>query len=342
MKRSLSVMFLLALSLSLAQGLEIKSGIVKAVIDEGNARVSLYKLVDAVKGRYEPLIFDMDPRTTYLTLSFGGRQVKLGDSGDYRVTVTKTDTGARIEYRSAACVVIEDIAFVVSHGAALADGFRFTFTITNASQADAEIGLRFLVDTSLGEKSTSHFRTDLQPRIAAETGLAPGAGDAWIESMNEKAALMVVLKGSGFAPPDKVVFANWKRLNEETWLLNPVEGRSFTLLPYSVNDSALALYWQPTSVARSASRTVETILGVFNESGYPLSAGPASSSTLYAQAMPGTAPAGSTDALAQDLLTVRDLIARIDQAIASGSLSAEEIDAWQRILDQLEARKKGY
>ena len=54
------------------------------------------------------------------------------------------------------------------------------------------------------------------------------------------------------------------------------------------------------------------------------------------------APASPADALAQDLLVVRDLIAKIDQAIASGKLSPEEIAAWQQILDRLEARMKGY
>lgn len=332
---------LLLAALSLSPALEMKSGIVKAVIDEGDARVSLYKLVDPAKGRYEPLVFDVDPRTSFLTLSFDGRQAKLGDSGDYRFTVTKTDTGAAIEYRSASCVLVEAIDFVVSNGSALADGFRFTFTMTNSSQADAEIGLRFLVDTCLGEKSSSHFRTDLQPKIAAETGFTPTSGDSWIESMNDKAALMVVLRGSGYAPPDRAVLANWKRLNEEPWLLEPVAGRSFTLLPYSVNDSALALYWQPATVRKGESRKAEIILGVFNENGYPVAGSGAGSSALYAQTV-AAAPASAADALAQDLLVVRDLIAKIDQAIASGKLSPEEIAAWQQILDRLEARMKGY
>lgn len=341
-RKSLIVVALLLAALSLPSALEMKSGIVKAVIDEGDARVSLYKLVDAAKGRYEPLIFDVDPRTSFLTLSFDGRLAKLGDSGDYRFTVRKTDSGAAIEFRSAFCVIVESIDFVVSNGSALADGFRFTFTLTNASQADAAIGLRFLVDTCLGEKASAHFLTDLQPRISAETGLSSTSGDSWIESMNEKAALMIVLRGAGYAPPDRVVFANWKRLNEEPWLLEPVTGRSFTLLPYSVNDSALALYWQPETVRKGESRRAEIILGVFNENGYPMAGAEAGSSALYAQTLSSSASSGPEDAMAQDLLVVRDLIARIDQAISSGKLSPEEIAAWRQILDRLEARMKGY
>lgn len=341
MKRTTIAVLLAALALSLSPALEIKSGIVKAVIDEGDARISLYKLVDAAKGRYEPLIFDVDPRTTYLTLSFAGRQSKLGDSGDYRFTVRKTDVGAEIEFRSAYCVVVETIDFAVSNGSALADGFRFTFTMTNASQADADIGLRFLVDTCLGEKAASHFLTDLQPKIAAETGISSTSGDSWIESANDKAAMMVVLRGSGYAPPDRVVLANWKRLNEEPWLLEPVAGRSFTLLPYSVNDSALALYWQPANVARGASRKAEIVMGVFSENGYPVAGVQAGSSALYAQTL-ATASSGPGDAMAQDILVVRDLIAKIDLAVASGKLSSEEIAAWRQILDRLEERMKGY
>jgi hypothetical protein len=43
-----------------------------------------------------------------------------------------------------------------------------------------------------------------------------------------------------------------------------------------------------------------------------------------------------------DLIAVRDLLSRMDQALSSGKpLSADQIDAWKEILETLEARKKG-
>jgi hypothetical protein len=337
-----SLAILLSAGMGLAAALEIKSGIVKAVIDEGNARVSVYKLVDVAKGRYEPLLFDIDPRTSYASLSFAGRIAKLGDASEYRFTVSKTEAGARIEFKSAYCIVDEDLEFVTSAGSALADGVKLTFTVTNVSQQDSAVGLRLVLDTWLGEKSGLHFKTDLQPKITEEGALGAASGDSWIESGNDKTAMMVVLKGSGFPSPDKVVFANWKRLNDEPWNYEAVAGRSFTLLPYSVNDSALSLYWLPGELAKGSSRKYTTIIGVFNEKGFPGGAA-GDTSALYAQSLSSSVSADPSAAMAQDLLTVRDLVARIDQAMAGGkALSADEIAAWLKILDRLEERKKGY
>ena len=47
--------------------------------------------------------------------------------------------------------------------------------------------------------------------------------------------------------------------------------------------------------------------------------------------------------MSSDLVAVRDLLSRIDLAISSGKVpSPEELAAWQKILDRLEERKKGY
>ena len=53
-------------------------------------------------------------------------------------------------------------------------------------------------------------------------------------------------------------------------------------------------------------------------------------------------PADARTALAADLVAVRDLITRIDRAIASGDAKPDEIAAWKSILERLEERKKGY
>ena len=48
--------------------------------------------------------------------------------------------------------------------------------------------------------------------------------------------------------PDKVIFSNWKRLDESGWTLNVKDGRNFNLLPYSINDSAVSHYYEPIRI----------------------------------------------------------------------------------------------
>jgi len=344
-KPAIALALCLAIGLAPAAALEAKEGLVKIVVSETSARVSLYRLTDVAKGRYEALVFDQDPRTSFATLAVDGKYYRLGDSSEYRFTVSRTDTGVSVEFRSASCAVREDIDFAKSEGAALADGVRLRFTLENVSQKDSELGLRLLVDTWLAEKSGLHFRTDRRARVAAESEIGKADQDAWISTPGEKADLMIQLSGGAGEKADRVLLANWKRLNDEPWGFEANGARGFTLLPYSVNDSAAALYWNPATVKRGASRKASVVLGNFNEKGYPAVSAPADAATeaIFAQTVLSAPGADRGASIAADLVAARDLISRIDRALASGvPPSAEEIAAWNRILDRLEERKKGY
>jgi hypothetical protein len=343
--RRLACAAALALIAAFAAGaLEIKEGLVKLVINENSARVSLYRLIDVAKGRYEPLIFDQDPRTTYVTLSIDGKQVKLGDASDYRFTVSRIDTGALLEFRSSFCAVRQKLEFAKSEGSALADGIKVTFELENVSERDELLGLRFLVDTWLGEKSGAHFSTDLREKVGEETEIPATAADRWIVSPGERASFMVEIQGPGLVRPDRAVLANWKRITDSTWLFDVNPQRNFTLVPYSINDSAIALYWEPVLVPRGGLRSISFIAGSFNDKGYSR-AKTATTGTeeLFKTTVLGSAAPDAKTAAAGDLLIVRDLISRIDRALSSGAaVSFEEIEAWKKILDKLEERKKGY
>jgi hypothetical protein len=323
--------------------LEAKEGLVKLIVNEANARISVYRLTDIAKGRYEALIFDQDTRTTFATLSADGRQSKLGDASDFRVSAARTDTGLRIEFRSSSFVVRQLLDFAKSEGSALADGIRVTFEIENVSEREASIGLRYLVDTWLGEKSGVHFVSAGKPRIAEETAILAASDDKWVGSPGDKASFMVQFVGPGIDRPDKVVLSNWKRLSDSPWAFDVNPQRNFTLIPYSINDSAIALFWEPAPVGRGASRRLSFAMGSLNEKGYPVASGKTSTEEIFASTVLTTGTPDVATSMAGDLIAVRDLISRIDRAIsAGGTISNDELSAWGKILDRLEERKKGY
>lgn len=342
MKRLLgSIALILAASLPLC-ALEAREGLVKIVVNESSARVSIYKLIDIAKGRYEPLLFDQDPRTSFATLSADGRLSKLGDASEFRITASRTDAGVKIEFRSSAFVVRQLVDFAKSTGSALADGLRVSFEIENVSEREASIGLRYLLDTWLGEKSGTHFTTDKRARVSEETAIPATADDSWVSTPGEKASFMVQFSGPGVDRPDRVVLSNWKRLSDSSWSFDVNPQRNFTLVPYSINDSAIALFWEPQPLPRGGTRRVSFAMGSFNENGYPVSSGKTSTEAIFASTVLGSAPDAATS-MAGDLVAARDLISRIDRAVAGGgSISEDELAAWRKILDRLEERKKGY
>jgi hypothetical protein len=343
MKRIIgSAVFFLSFVVALS-ALEVREGLVKVVVNETTARVSVYRLTDVAKGRYEPLIFDQDPRTSFITLSADGRLSKLGDASEFRVSTARTDTGLRIEFRSSAIVVRQLLDFAKSEGSALADGLRVTLEMENISERESSLGLRYLIDTWLGEKSGNHFITDKRPRIAEETAILPAAEDTWVASPGDRASFMVQFAGPGVDRPDQVVLSNWKRLTDVPWSFDVNPQRNFTLVPYSINDSAIALFWQPTPVARGATRRLTFAMGNLNEKGYPASSSKTATDAIFASTVLGAIPPDAATSLAVDLVAVRDLISRIDRAVADGgTISDDELAAWRKILDRLEERKKGY
>jgi len=343
-KRGLAVFLISILALAAETSLEVKEGLVKIAVDETTARLSLYRLIDIPKGVYEPLFFSKDPRTSFATLSLDGLQYRLGDASDYRFSISRTDSGVLVEFRSSRCVIKENLDFVKSEGAALADGLKISYSLENVSQKDESIGLRLLFDTWLAEKSGVHFRTDAKARINVATSLDAFSEDSWISTPGERADFMVLLRGAGIDRPDRVLLSNWKRLSDESWGFEAVPSRNFTLLPYSVNDSALALYWQPILVKKGGERRITAVIGAFNAKGYPIqTAATDATASLFASAVLADPKVDPSAAMSSDLVAVRDLISRIDLSIASGKApSPEELAAWQKILDRLEEREKGY
>jgi hypothetical protein len=343
--RNVSIVAILALAFAYAlpaTALEAKEGLFKIVANEANGRVSFFRLVDIAKGRYEPFLFDQDARTTFVTLSMDGRQAKLGDASEYRISVSRTDTGVILEFRSSSCVVREALDFAKSEGAALADGVRVTFELENVSERDSLMGIRFLADTFLAEKSGLHFATDKNQRIQSETALTPESGETWLSTPGERASLMIQFAGVGFDRPDRIILANWKRLADVPWGFDVNPQRNFSLVPYSINDSAAALFWEPVSVPRGGVRRLSFALGEFNEKGYPAVSGRSPTDSIFETTVLKGEAADPQTALAADLVAVRDLVSQIDRAISAGVVRPEEVAAWNKILDRLEERKKGY
>jgi hypothetical protein len=154
---------------------------------------------------------------------------------------------------------------------------------------------------------------------------------------------MIQIAGDGIDRPDKILLSNWKRLADASWGFEANGQRNFTLTPYSINDSAAALFWEPQGVARGGTRKISFVMGCLNEKGYPATDGKTSTEQIFAATVLGAPPPDAATSMAADLVAVRDLIGRMDRALAEGgNLSPDELAAWKKILDRLEERKKGY
>ncbi len=338
MKRNIAALVAMVAFTVALSALEASEGRMKIVLHESTGRFSLYYLSDIAKSRYVALFLDQDPRTSVTSILIDGKAVRLGDDPSFRVSAQRTEDGAAFTFRSSQLVVVQSFIFARSPGSAIVDGIRMTYSIENVSDRDLNVGLRILIDTSLGEGATNHFSTDLKPGISSELGLSGAFAETYWMSAQSEYGLLAIIQGEGIRKPDSVVFANWKRLNDSSWGFEANSTRNFNLLPYSINDSAVLMLYSPSRLARGVSSSYTFYLAERSAIRFGESS---------ARADPGAASApvaSGVTALANvqtDLVAARDAITRINKLLNEGATEAE-IAELRKIIDLLKARKDAY
>ncbi len=328
----------LILSASSVFALEVQDGRMRLVIHEDTGRFSLYYLQDTRTERYIPLILAQDPRTSVLSLYDEGRVYRLGESPIYSVGTSARAGGEAVELRfqTATVSVIQRFSFVNSQDSEQTDGVRLDLILRNTSDQPRELGLRLLLDTYLGESSNIHFSTLGTQRITRETEMGPSAGISYWTSpaqSTDSIGLRYFTDGAQISTPDRVVFANWKRLNEAPWDYEVNSSRNFNLLPYSINDSAAAVYYGPTVLPRRSEEVYTTILA--NSS--------ARNIVLSESSVDASEPSESGTVLDEDqvdrrrrLREINAFIDEIDSRLAADEpVSADQIVSLRRALEEI-------
>ncbi len=241
MKRSLFCSVLLLLHVLNVSGLKISNAAVEVEIHEQNGRFSIFAIQES--GEKVALLVAEDPRTTLLTILAGSKVYRMGDSFEFRQTLESTSDSAEISWTSSKLTVNQRFEL---DGSALTISLR----IENTSEQDLDVGVRYLLDTYLGEKGI-HFTVDGLP-VESETDYSWNVPFDIQSSDDESVALRILLTGADITAPDRVVIANWKRLSDASWTFEAKESRDFNLRPYSINDSAIALYFEPKTVSSSS------------------------------------------------------------------------------------------
>jgi hypothetical protein len=354
-------------------GAEYRDGRIKLVLHETTGRFSLYYLSDFASGKYEPFFVDQDPRTSFLAVMYNDATYKLGDSASFRFRAGGTEANPALIFESSFLTVTGEFSFIRTSGSAVTNGIRITIRAVNLNPREALVGLRMLLDTSLGEGSAGiPFITD-QGSIGSETAIERGTEKRWI-SRNDRLSFMGSISEGVEKTPDLVHFANWKRLNEAPWKINYTPGRNFNYLPYSIGDSAVSYYFDPVLLSRGQERSCSLLLaaedgagftawrsGSSAPSGLPQEAAdlaegagetrplfvppsqPSSSSSPPSSSSSSSPVESGTGALAntpeQDLVLLRELIGRIDACLA-GTLSVadDELTAMEAQIARIRAR----
>jgi hypothetical protein len=356
--------FVAALLLSVVlvplNAVEIDSGRVRLVLHEGTGRFSLYARATAASTDYVPLFVDQDPRTSGISLVVNDKIYKLGESSEFAETAERSTGTAmgRFEWTSRTLEVVQEFTPALSAASGTAEGVRMSIRISNRSRNKLSVGLRFCLDTYLGEDDLSHFSTDRHREIRSELSVTGSDMIRYWQSLSgsspEQAGLVCMTSGSDITPPDKIVFANWKRLSDASWDYRTSSSRNFNLMPYSINDSAVCMYYDPVDLPALASREIVLVLANVTLAGYEEKETPISTEEVEPEKILDASPLASlqdlrdslnpdSESSAQDLAELNRLIEIINERLASGEkISDEELRLMEEILSAIKDKAERY
>ena len=203
-----------------------------------------------------------------------------------------------------------------------------------------EKGLRYLIDTFLGEDISLHFKTNTSDNIRFEnTILKNDMVDFIISPETENTdtnGLQLITSGSGASTPDSIIIANWSRLNDTSWYYETSSSRNFNLMPYSINDSAVALYYDPLPISPSDSREIIILIGNANPDGFSSinETSIMEISDLLEETNSNYNASGLLAAQA-DLITLENLINQINNRLELGIITESDMNIIEQIISEL-------
>jgi hypothetical protein len=374
MKRPFGIVLFFALVFVMCASvyaLDVSDGRIKLVLHQDMGRFSLYYLADPEKKKYISLFVDQDIRTSYLSLLIDNKVVRIGESPQFKEKIEKNDSGATRTWTSDSLDVTEDFRFAAS-GRQGTDGIKIQLTIRNTSSDKTSVGVRYVFDTYLGERTGVHFMTDKADKMEYETSYdRDNMIQYWISPQEPykepvKIGLKMVTKGSDVTTPDKIVFANWKRLSDAAWSYSPPSDRTFSVRPYSINDSAVSVYYNPQTLEKGASMDVVLLLSYYGTGASDTGAKPTdhkkASSTENAKKDAekemmdilatkqkkdkerlGSSLSSGSMKIIDDLTTIENLIDEINKILYSGDdISDKDMKLMEQMIAELNERVKKY
>ncbi|MFN2311176.1 MAG: hypothetical protein ABR590_03875 [Spirochaetia bacterium] len=220
-----------------------------------------------------PLLYPDDPTTSFFSLREDGRVYHPARDRDFQRMLVETENGYPAFVFTSRDIEIRQV-FVPHPGRrTAADAFEIRLEIRNASTRTRTIDLRYVLDTHIGESSGIHgvlelgngnqqiptheISIDLDNYDAIRTTRNSAAPDAF----GLQIPLTTVAAGNiEITKPERVVIANWRRIQESGWNYTPTQDRGFSYPPYSRNDSAIVLLYSEIRIQPGEEKHISLVL----------------------------------------------------------------------------------
>ncbi len=144
---------------------------------------------------------------------------------------------------------------------------QIAYDVENESSSAYDVGLRSLLDVKIGENDGAPYFVPGYGNLIHETDFIGDDVPAYWKAFESPIFDATYLRGQGIlrggdaTPPDRMVIAEWPSLGGKVWDYSIQQGQVVT------DDSAVALYWNPTPLYYAESTRFVTYYGLAGRGG---------------------------------------------------------------------------
>ena len=235
-----SLLFTLLILIIPVFGVEQKDSNYRLSFDEEKA---VWEMNYSHKGQLYALFENSDPGTTYLTIKLDNRTYKLQKSAFFNQHLEEYPGLIILHWSNKILHVTQSVQ--VDHQI---KGFKVNVSVRNLSKNYLSIGLKQIIDIFNNARGADFLIEGDKPIDSEKSWTDGSLPSYWETNPTEDSDFRLSFTPYGDRKPDQIVFSNWKRLSDSDWDFNIREGRDFSLLPYSINDSAAGIFYNPVSI----------------------------------------------------------------------------------------------
>lgn len=215
---------------------------------------------------------DNTPDTSFTTIRIDGEDYIFGnDYGTKGGIVTPTrvqGTTATTIWQAGGVQVTQQLRLVTDFADPDVGNVRIRYEVANGSGHAVQLGSRILLDTMLGANDGSAMLAD-RTYVTNETEFSGAQVPMVWQSSDRQYAANVTARGVLYGwedalKPDRMVAAHWNTLSGTKWdcEINPYLNFTSSKNTYARADSAVALYYNASSLAAGQTRVYETYYGI--------------------------------------------------------------------------------
>lgn len=215
------------------------------------------------------LLYHKLPPTTLTTLRINNETFLFGsDEGNYESRPQVRENSIVTIWTVRGISIEQRLTLAPNPIDGTSNHVRISYKIKNTTKKNASVGVRLLLDVYLRNSGVSTFEIPGTGKIFRETAFyQESIPEYWYTSSSDKTIkVRGSLKGLELTTPSQVIFASWNKLYDNLWDV-PLN-TSQSLKSSSQYSGAVAIYYDPVSLASEQTLLITTLYGIHTEQSF--------------------------------------------------------------------------